>query len=114
MELKVIEKLRRNQSLRTLPDGSEAVDVTLQFVGSVPPAPRQQRKEWLRDWFSSVEQRVGGEKLGIKPESLSVSAQTVEATVPLDRIDDLREELSRENLRLDIMIPTQVIDPSGG
>lgn len=111
MDTKIVEKLRRNQLLKKLPDGREAVDVTLQVLGSLAPAPRDKRRQWLRERFSNVKQRLGL-KLDMKPDSLSVSGQTVQATVALTEFDDVREELSREGVRVDIMTPMQVIERS--
>jgi hypothetical protein len=113
MDAKVVEKLRRNQSLHELPDGREGLDVTLQFVGDVPDASRRERRDWLERRFSTV-QRQFGERVGVKPGSLSVSAQTVEAVVPLDEFDELCEQLSREDVRLAVNVSVQVLDPRAG
>jgi hypothetical protein len=85
MDAKVVDKLRRNQSLRELPDGREGIDVTLQFVGSVPAESRPERKDWLNKRFSSVKERFDPH-LDLKPDSLSVSGQSIDAIVPLERV----------------------------
>jgi hypothetical protein len=110
MNAKIVEKLRDTQSLRELPDGREGVDVTLQFMGRVPTVPRPQRKDWLQQHFSSV-QRQFEDRLGIKPDSLSVSAQSVEATVPVEDFDEISAQLSRGDVRLAVTELVQVLDP---
>lgn len=113
MDAKVIEQLRRNQSLHTLADGREAVDVTLQFTGRVPALSRPERKAWLSARFSRVDQRLG-RRIGVKPGSLSVSGQTIEAVVPVDELDQVEAQLAHDEFRLDVMVPTQVLDQGKG
>jgi hypothetical protein len=109
MDAKLVEKLRRNQSLRELPDGREGIDVTLQFLGSVPAESRPERKDWLEECFSNVKQRLDA-RMDLKPESLSVSAQSIDATVPVDEFDDIREKLSQEGVRLAVTRMVKVVD----
>ena len=109
MDAKVVDKLRRDQSLRELPDGREGVDVTLQFVGSVPVESRPARRHWLEQCFSSVKERFDAH-LDLKPESLSVSAQSIDATVPVDEFDDIRDRLAEEGVRLAVTPTVKVID----
>src|SRR4029450_3866892 len=94
MDAKSVDKLRRDQSLRELPDGREGIDVTLQFVGSVPAESRPERKDWLKKRFSKANELFDA-PLDLKPESLSVSGQSIDATVPVDDFDDIREKLSQ-------------------
>jgi hypothetical protein len=109
MDAKLVDKLRRDQSLRELPDGREGIDVTLQFAGPVPAESRQGRKDWLKRCFSGVKERLDA-RLDLKPESLSVSGQSIEATVPVDEFDDIREKLSQQGVRLAIARMVKVVD----
>jgi hypothetical protein len=109
MDGKVVEKLRRDQSLRELPDGREGIDVTVQFVGLVPAGSRPERKDWLKKRFSKVKEGFDA-GLDLKPESLSVSGQSIDATVPVEELDDIREKLSQEGLRLAVTPMVKVID----
>ena len=109
MDAKVVKRLRRNQSLRELPDGREGVDVTLQFMGSVPAESRPERKVWLKNCFSEVKERLDA-RLDLKPESLSVSGQSIDATVPVDEFDDIREKLSQEGVRVAVLQMVKVVD----
>jgi hypothetical protein len=99
MDAKVVDKLRRDQSLRELPDGREGIDVTLQFVGAVPAESRPERKDWLKKCFSDVKDGLDAQ-MDLKPESLSVSGQSIDATVAVAEFDDIREKLSQEGVRL--------------
>jgi hypothetical protein len=109
MDAKVVDKLRRDQSLHELPDGREGIDVTLQFVGSVPAESRPERKDWLKKCFSNVKERLDS-RLDLKPESLSVSGQSIDAVVPVEEFDDIREKLSQEGVRLAAAPMIKVVD----
>ena len=109
MDPKIVDKLRRDQSLRELPDGREGVDVTLQFVGSVPADSRPERKTWLTKRFSNVKERYDA-RVNLKPESLSVSGQSIDATVPVEEFDEIRDQLSQEGVRLNVTRMVKVVD----
>jgi hypothetical protein len=109
MDAKVVEKLRRDQSLRDLPDGREGIDVTLQVLGPPPSASRPARHDWLQKRFSTVKARFDA-GLDLRPESLSISGQSIDATVALDEVDDIREQLSQDGVRLAVSRLTKVVD----
>jgi hypothetical protein len=109
MDRSLLEKLRRNQSLRTMSDGREGVAVTVQYVGDPPRATRGERRNWLQDLFAQLSDRLGS-GLEITPDSLSLSGQTVEAVVPVAELDALSDRLSGEQFRLDVSQSRQVVD----
>ncbi len=98
MDDPVIRKLRRNNALHTLPDGSEAVPVTLQYQGPMPALPRNERKRWLGERFS----RLYGE-LRLDLDSVSPSGQTVQALCPVQRLPEIREQTKANEDRVDIV-----------
>ena len=108
MDAHTLDLLRRQQLIRRLPDGREAIAVTLQYRGELPGLTRVARRSWLTDRFSAVGGTVDG--MTIEPDTLSVSGQTVNAVVPIDDVEELRLRLPEE-LRLDVPIYRQVIDP---
>lgn len=98
MDDPAIAKLRRDEGLQTLPDGSEAVPVTLQYQGAMPALSRSERKQWLRERFA----RLYGE-LRLDLESVSPSGQTVEALCPVARLREIREKIEANEDRVDIV-----------
>jgi hypothetical protein len=107
MDAHTLELLRRQQLVRRLADGREAVAVTLQYSGDVPPFSRAERRRWLSERFAELSDAMGG--LAIEPETLSVSGQTVNAVIPVEDVERLRGQLS-DTLRLDIPINRQIVD----
>jgi hypothetical protein len=98
MDEATVAKLRRQEALHTLPDGSEAIPVTLQYRGVVPPLPRQERKQWLRERFA----RLYGD-LRLNLETISPSAQTVDALFPVARFREIREQVEANEDRVDVV-----------
>jgi hypothetical protein len=107
MDAHTLDLLRRQQLVRRLPDGREAVAVTLQYRGELPPVSRPERKRWLREQFSQLVGAVDG--VSIQPETLSVSGQTVNAVVPVEHVERLRSTLP-DTLRLDVPVNRQIVD----
>lgn len=94
-----IARLRRDEALRTLPDGTEAVPVTLQYQGQVPSMPRDQRRQWLHEHFAGLY----GEEVQLDPGSVSPSGQTMEALCPVAQLGEVRRKVEANNDRLDIV-----------
>jgi len=109
MDPRIVDKLRRDQALHDLPDGREGIDVTLQFVGAVPTATRGDRRHWLARRFSSIQGDLG-QTLALKPDSLSVSAQSIEAVVPVEDFDTLEDQLSRHDVRVNATRTVNVLE----
>jgi hypothetical protein len=105
----IVDKLRRDQSLHELPDGRQGVCVTLQFVGAVPRVARAERKDWLERQFVSVQFALQ-HHLELKPDSLSVSGQSIDAVVPVDELDEIRDRLSREDVRVELTRTVNVLE----
>ena len=105
----VIQKLRQRQATVRLPDGSEGVPVTLQFRGTVPALDRAARKRWLGEQFNSIGGRFGSSGLVLKLDTVSPSAQTVEALCPIEGIDAVTRLAEASGLRLDVSSNLQVL-----
>lgn len=109
MDPNVVARLRRHQATRELPDGRQAVDVTVQYVGTVPATTRAQRRAFLEERFEEVARQEHGH-LTVQPDSLSVSGQTVDALVPVDDLETMERRLAGADFRIDVMEPVQVVD----
>ncbi len=103
MDEHLIERLRRGQSLKKMQDGRDGVPVTVQFQGTVPFASRPERKEWLRQHFAQLGARLVHLPIQLDPASVSVSGQTVEATIALDCLSELRQTVESGGDKVEIM-----------
>ena len=102
----MIEKLRRDQSLRSLPQGGEAIAITVQYQGSVPSESRAGRKEWLQKHFTHLADDWSrtGLKLGpVQSADISTSAQTLRAVVPVGEFDRLVAAASGTAHRVEVV-----------
>lgn len=109
VDQKVLDRLRQAQALHELPDGREGIDVTLQFVGKVPQVGRAERKEWLASRFSSANNHLS-EAVALEPQSLSTSAQSIQAVVPVTAFDSIRQQLSADEIRVEVVQTYQVVE----
>lgn len=110
MDRREVEKMRQRGLTRSTSAGVEAIHITAQFRDSLTEMSRQERRAVLEGWEQELRERLktyGGE---IIPNSLSITAQTVEALVPVDSITSTEKELVRHNMRIDFPVPHQVTE----
>ena len=106
-----ISKLRRDQKLARMPDGSEGVPISLQYKGSVPPLPREERKRWLLDHFAGLENKLSHLGIHLDPKTLSLSGQTVEAVCSVDCVEQVRKAVEPEQHEVTVVRSFQVTPP---
>ncbi|KAB1068595.1 hypothetical protein [Methylobacterium planeticum] len=104
-----LEKLRRLGLVRRTADGAEAVKVTAQYRGAPVSRDRQAWKAEMEAWQKGLDGKLAKHGAEIVPNSLSLSAQTVEAVVPTMQLDAITNELKGEDVRVDIVVPRQVL-----
>lgn len=107
MDSPIIQKLRQDQALVTLPDGAEGVQVTLEYPGTVPAPTRAGRKKWLCDHFQEVMMELKQDGIGIVApaleEEISTSGQSLRAAVPVQQLEQLRGHLERSQHKVGII-----------
>lgn len=89
--------------------GREGVRVSLQVQPRLKTGSRSERRERLLARFGQIAEAIAGEPAEVDLSSLSVSGQTVEATLPLGRYEDLVDDLARQGIRVDPLIDRQVV-----
>lgn len=103
MEGHVADQLRaRGEVVRRTGD-RDAVRVSLHYRRPLEAVARAERRKRLQSAFADIAAAERARGLRLDPESLSVSAQSVEATVPLDEYDALRGELEPLGVRLRVV-----------
>src|SRR5258708_18511359 len=106
MDTEQLRRLGEAGALKELADGKRGVRVSLQYQPAVSEGTRQQRRDRLAACFSRVAADVEARGASIDLGSLSPSAQTVEAVLPIDAYDDLVSELqSAHSVRVDPIVP---------
>jgi hypothetical protein len=84
--------------------------VTLQFRGEIPSLlDREARKKWLLQKFNDILDQVGDLYLSMRIETLSASAQTIEAICLANEIDMMADLAKYSGMRLDMVSPTQIL-----
>jgi hypothetical protein len=99
-----LDKLKELGGLVTLPSGEEAVPVTLQALLPLEGGgSRTERKASLFTFFDQLSKVLPDEDFFIEPESLSLSAQTVNARINFTHFDKVLAELTKKHIRTDII-----------
>lgn len=109
METRDIEKLRDRGLTVPTAGGDEGVRITAQCRRLFGDQSRQERREALEAWEHDLERQLATHGGQIVPGSLSVAGQTIEAIVPIESLTSLKADLSASDVRVDIPVPTQVI-----
>lgn len=99
MERERVEELQHHGCLVSS-EGRESVRVTLQFRG-LPAVDRGSRRSLLESAIHSLRPQLSSEGVVVDPHSISVSAQTAEATIPVDSFDHLVQVLDAKDVRVD-------------
>jgi len=102
---------RRHKELRSalveLKSGDSGVHVSLQYEQTLKGGSRTERRQLLVDQFGQLAFAVGIEEIDF--ESISVSAQTIEAAIPLENYDNLITALGELGFRVDPVIEIQIL-----
>jgi len=89
--------------------GRKGVRVSLQYQPRLETGSRSERRERLLERFSQIAQAIAADSAEVDLSSVSVSGQTVEATLPLDRYENLVENLAQQRIRVDPLVDEQIV-----
>ena len=89
----------------------ETVPVTIMLPTTMEPAGRSERKELLKTEFKKLLSSEEMTKdIEVDYESVSVTAQTIEAKLPADNLEELKANLKELGMRADEILEVQIID----
>jgi hypothetical protein len=100
MDGHVAEQLRARGEVLRRAGGRDRVRVSLHYPRPLDAVARTERRKRLQSAFADIAATERARGLELDPASLSVSAQSVEGTVPLDEYDALSDELEPLGVRM--------------
>ena len=109
MDAKVLDKLYKLGAVERLPTGEDGVRVSLQYQSKFTEPSRSHRRNALQTTFENISKAIHSEGAQIDMKSLSVSGQTVEAVLPIDKYDNIAAKLNEQDVRVDLLTDKQVI-----
>ena len=89
--------------------GTKGVHVSLQYEPRLKGGSRSQRRKLLIRQFGQIAKALALEGADVDLESISVSAQTVEAVLPLDHYQEITNVLVRQQIRVDPLFDRQIV-----
>lgn len=107
MDKHLLEKLASLDALETLERGIRGVRVSLQTQGPLPAGSRAERRACLHQKFTQLAETLKEARVDL--DTISVSAQTVEAVLPVDQYDDMKQSLEDEGIRVDPVVERQIV-----
>jgi hypothetical protein len=90
-------------------EGRQGVHVSLQYQPRLSEGSRAERRDVLKQRFEEVRRRLPANDITINMESLSVSAQMVEAVLDFNQYDSLVERLKESHIRVDPLIDREIV-----
>lgn len=109
MDTRELDKLRRLGLTEKTSSGAEGVRISAQHQRSLAGETRLDRRRTLQTWADDLNEKVAHHGGEIVPGSLSVAGQTVEAVVPVDTFEAIQSGLTKEGVRVDLVVPRQVV-----
>lgn len=105
LDQNALKKLRRLGLVHRMADGAEGVTVTAQYRGAPVSNDRNSWKAEMEAWQHTLDGTLAEHGAELVPNSMSLSAQTVEALVPTAKLDELATALKTNNVRVDLVLP---------
>lgn len=104
-----LETLRQRGLIVTDAEGTEGLRISVQCLKSLPAeASREQWRQQLECWCEEVASTLCEHGAMLYPETLSTAAQTVEAFVPVDRLEETIRCEQLNGVRLDVIVSHRV------
>ena len=104
-DLSRIAKLRARGLLEPGPTGLECVRISVQQRAELDTSSRAAARAQLESWCSGLSEIIAGLGGVIIPQSLRITAQTVEALVPVSALRRTSEALQQAGARVDLVEP---------
>lgn len=108
MDLNRIPTLRKRGLLEVGPNGAECVRLSVQQAGFGEALSYVALKQQVERWVDDVRRQLSAYGGTVVPDSMSTSAQTVEALIPVETIGDASAQLESQGARLDFVEPRQI------
>lgn len=109
LDADTLAKLHKLGLIETAADGSEGVRVSVQCRSDLAGQNRQQRRETLERWVETTATKLARFGAAVRPESLSVMGQTVEAVIPISKCETAEREFAKTGERLDVVMAHQAV-----
>lgn len=109
MEKRLLDYLTKMDALEALESGAKGVRVSLQCPGAPAPGSRAERRASLEQQFATIAEGLTSKGARVDLDTISVSAQTVEAVLPVDGYDDVKHDLEQNGIRVDPVVDRQIV-----
>ena len=109
MDSKVLERLYKLGAIDRLANGQDGVRVSLMWNSKLSEPSLSARRDLLLRKFESTANEILLDGAEVNLNSISVSAQTVEAVLPISNFDQITDKLKQQGIRVDPLTKEQVL-----
>jgi hypothetical protein len=109
MDSKVLERFYKLGAIDQLANGQDGVRVSLMWNSRLSEPSLSVRRDLLLQKFESTANDILPDGAEVDLNSISVSAQTVEAILPIHNYDDITDKLKQQSIRVDPLTRQRLI-----
>jgi hypothetical protein len=109
MDSKVLERLHQLGAIDRLANGQDGVRVSLMWNSRLSDPSLSARRDLLLQKFECIANDILSDGAEVDFNSISVSAQTVEAVIPIPNYDYITDKLKQQSIRVDPLTRQRVI-----
>ena len=109
MDSEVLERLYKLGAIHRLANGQDGVRVSLMWQTRLASPSISARRDLLKQKFESTANDILPDGAEVDLNSISVSAQTVEAILPIHNYDHITDKLKQQSIRVDPLTRQRVI-----
>jgi|GEM_PF-2678754 len=109
MDSQVLDRLYKLGAIDRLANGQDGVKVSLMWQTRLSEPSLSARKDLLQRKFESAANDILPDGAEVNLNSISISAQTVEAVLPINNFDDITKKLKQQSIRVDPLTRERMI-----
>lgn len=109
MDSQVLERLYKLGAIDQLANGQDGVRVSLMWQTMLSEPSLSARRDLLLQKFERTANDILPDGVEVNLNSISVSAQTVEAVLPIHNYDYITDKLKQQSIRVDPLTRQRVI-----
>lgn len=109
MDSKALERLYKLGAIDRLANGQDGVKVSLMWQTKLSEPSLSARKDLLLQKFESTANHILPDGAEVDLNSISISAQTVEAILPIYNYDAITDKLKQQSIRVDPLTRQRLI-----
>ena len=103
MNQEFFDRISKNGAIVPMESGEEGVHVTFHYQPRLNTRSRKRRRETLTDKFTMLNEEIREMGVEMKFDTISVSAQSIEAFIPVRTYQSIEENIQAKDVDLTVV-----------